>query len=102
MPKFKFFNFLWPILKIFYFFYINKKIKHNNIMYYNYHAQAKKLISENHTLSAAFFDSYRHISPALVIYFDNHKPMPIREYMWEDYLPLLKSKNIKILDNRKR
>ena len=68
-------------------------------MYYNYHAMAKKLILSNHTIGATIFDKYHHISPALVIYFDNHKPIPIREYMWNDYLPLLEAQNIKILKN---
>ena len=68
-------------------------------MYYNYHAIAKRLILDGHTLGASFFDRYRHISPALVLYFDNHKPIPIREYMWDVYLPLLKEKNIQILKN---
>ena len=69
-------------------------------MYYNYHAIAKRLINENHTIGASFFDRYHHISPALVIYFDNHKPIPIREYMMDDYLKLLKEKNIKILNEK--
>lgn len=69
-------------------------------MYYNYHAMAKKLIASNHTIGASIFLKYHHISPALVIYFDNHKPIPIREYMWNDYLPLLKAQNIKILKEK--
>ena len=71
-------------------------------MYYNYHAIAKKLIAANHTLGASFFDRYHHISPALVIYFDNHKPIPIREYMWDDYIHLLNEKNIKIIKNEEK
>ena len=39
--------------------------------YYNYHAQCKKLIQNNHIIGATIFDSYKHISPALVLYFDN-------------------------------
>lgn len=69
-------------------------------MYYNYHAIAKKLIAEDHTIGASFFDRYHHISPALVIYFDNHKPIPIREYMWDSYIPLLKERNIKIIKSQ--
>ena len=68
-------------------------------MYYNYHAIAKRLIVSDHTIGASIFDRYHHISPALVIYFDNHKPIPIREYMWDSYLPLLKEKNINIIKN---
>ena len=68
-------------------------------MYYNYHAIAKRLIENGHTIGASIFTRYHHISPALVIYFDNHKPIPIREYMWDAYLGLLKEKNINILKN---
>ena len=67
-------------------------------VYYNFHAIAKRLINDGHTLSASIFDAYHHISPALVIYFDNHKPIPIRQYMWDFYIPLLKDKNI-IINN---
>lgn len=66
--------------------------------YYNYHAIAKRLIESNHLLGVSIFSTYHHISPALVLYFDNHRPVPIREYMWNDYLPIIKSKNIQILN----
>lgn len=66
--------------------------------YYNYHAIAKRLIDTNHLLSASIFSSYHHISPALVLYFDNHRPVPIRQYMWNDYIPLIYAKDIKIIN----
>ena len=66
--------------------------------YYNYHAIAKRLIETNHLLSASIFSRYHHISPALVLYFDNHRPVPIRQYMWSDYIPLVKSKDIEIIN----
>lgn len=79
------------------FFHIIYNIVHNNCMaYYNYHAMAKRLINTYHCIGASLFSSYHHIYPALVLYFDNHKPIPIREYMWEDYLDLLKVQNIHI------
>ncbi|MCQ2564277.1 MAG: thermostable hemolysin delta-VPH [Clostridia bacterium] len=62
--------------------------------YYNFHAIAKNLILTNHCISATWFENYHHIRPALVLYFDNHRPIPIREYRWEEYLPLLKQHNI--------
>lgn len=55
-------------------------------MYYNYHAQIKKLISEGHLVKSEIVDQWNSISPALVLYFDNHKPMPVREYRWDEYL----------------
>lgn len=55
-------------------------------MYYNYHAQARKLIAEGHLIKMEIVDQWNAISPALVLYFDNHRPMPIREYRWDDYI----------------
>lgn len=67
-------------------------------MYYNYHAMAKRLILSHNTISATIFANYHHISPALVLYFKNHAPIPIRQYMWHEYLPLLANENIQILN----
>lgn len=60
--------------------------------YFNYHAKAKKLISEGHLVNYEIVDSWNKISPALVLYFDNNKPMPIREYMWDEYFKILNKK----------
>lgn len=57
--------------------------------YYNYHAIAKKLILEGQLMGYEFVDEYRGIAPALVLYFKNHNPIPIRSYRWEEYFPLL-------------
>lgn len=57
--------------------------------YYNYHAQAKKLIKEGHLVRFEFVDRWNAIAPALVLYFDNHLPMPIREEKWSEYLAIL-------------
>lgn len=59
-------------------------------MYYNYHARARQLISEGHLAHFEIVDKWNAISPALVLYFDNHKPMPIRQYRWDDYTELLR------------
>lgn len=69
-------------------------------MYYNYHARAKSLIKNGSCIGATIFDKYNHIYPALVLYFENHKPIPIREYMWDDYIDLLRKYRIKIHDER--
>ena len=58
--------------------------------YFNYHAKAKKLISEGHLIDYEIVDSWNNISPALILYFDNNRPMPIREYMWDEYFKILK------------
>ena len=54
--------------------------------YYNYHAKAKQLINEGHLVRMEIVERWNAISPALVLYFDNHRPMPIRQYRWDDYL----------------
>ena len=36
-------------------------------MYYNYHAQAKRLILEGHLTHYAIVDRWNHIAPALVL-----------------------------------
>jgi len=57
-------------------------------MYYNYHATAHRLISEGRLTGYEMLDSYHKITPCLLLYFDNHKPMPIRDYRWTEYLPM--------------
>lgn len=62
-------------------------------MYFNYHAKVKRLILDNQLLYVKFYDNYNNISPAMVLYFKNDKPMPIREYRFEEYFsefPFLK------------
>ena len=58
-------------------------------MYYNYHAKAKQLIKEGRLVSHQIIESYHGISPALLLYFDCHKPMPIRQHRWQEYFELL-------------
>lgn len=64
--------------------------------YFNYHAKVKNLIKSNHLIGVTIFKRYHHISPALVLYFDNHKPMPIREYKWREYMDILNELDIEI------
>jgi hypothetical protein len=54
--------------------------------YYNYHATAKRLISEGHLVKMEIMERWNAIAPALVLFFDNHRPMPIRSYRWDEYL----------------
>lgn len=63
-------------------------------MHFNYHAKIKKLITENHMTYYDFTEKYNNISPALIFFFDCHKPMPVRKYKWQEYKFFLKSKNI--------
>ena len=57
--------------------------------YFNYHAKAKQLIHEGHLVRFEIVNKWNTISPAMVLYFDNHKPMPIREYRWDEYWGIL-------------
>ncbi|OCG42402.1 thermostable hemolysin delta-VPH [Gilliamella sp. Fer1-1] len=59
--------------------------------YFNYHAKAKKLIKNGDLVRYEFVNDWNGIKPALVLYFKNANPMPIREYRWDEYLPLLNS-----------
>lgn len=54
--------------------------------YYNYHAKAKQLIADGHLVNMEIVEQWNTITPALVLYFDNHRPMPIRQYKWDEYL----------------
>jgi len=63
------------------------------ISYFNYHATAKRLIREGKLIGYYYTERHGHIAPALVLLFDDpyHPKMPIREYRWEEYLPLLRA-----------
>ena len=66
--------------------------------YYNYHAIAKRLINDNLLIAVTVFGDYKNIRPALVLYFDNHRPIPIRDYMWDEYLDKIRDKKIEIIN----
>lgn len=66
--------------------------------YFNYHAKAQNLIKNGHCVKAELVDKHNDISPALVLYFDNNIPMPIRFHMFCDYFELLKKHNVAIQD----
>lgn len=53
--------------------------------YYNYHAVAKNLIKTGHLTKTEYVAAWNDVSPALVLFFDNHAPMPIRKDKWEEY-----------------
>lgn len=59
--------------------------------YFNYHGTAKRLISEGKLTGYYFTEKHPSFSPALVLLFDDpkHPVMPIREYRFSEYLPLL-------------
>ena len=59
--------------------------------YFNYHATAKRLISEGKLCGYYFTEKHNSISPALVLLFNDakHPVMPIRQHRWEEYLQLI-------------
>lgn len=60
-------------------------------MYFNYHAKAIKLIKQGNLISYKIFENWNNISPALVLFFKNNKPMPIRQHKWQEYFDLIKT-----------
>lgn len=69
-------------------------VTQNNFMFFNYHAKVKRLIKEGKATGYEFLKSYHNISPCLLIYFQDEKPMPIREDHFDEYLKLLKDNNV--------
>ena len=57
--------------------------------YFNYHAKAKNLILSGHLVRFEIVPKWGNIAPALVLYFDNNRPMPIREHRFDEYMKLL-------------
>jgi hypothetical protein len=47
------------------------------------------LIADGHLTGWQLLDTYHGIAPCLLLCFDNHKPMPIRQYRWGEYWPTL-------------
>lgn len=57
--------------------------------YFNYHAKAKNLIEAGHLTDYEIVPNWNGICPALVLYFDNNRPMPIREHKFDEYMMIL-------------
>lgn len=62
--------------------------------YFNYHAKAKNLIDEGHLTNYEIVPDWNGIRPALVLYFDNNRPMPVREHKFYEYMEILKKVEI--------
>lgn len=60
--------------------------------YFNYHAKAKSLIVDGHCIGFEIVDIWNGIKTALVLYFDNNLPIPVREYRWNEYWGLINQK----------
>lgn len=64
--------------------------------YFNYHAKAQNLIKRGHCVKAEIVEKHNGISPALVLYFDNNIPMPIRLHRFDEYMTLLKQYKVDV------
>ena len=64
--------------------------------YFNYHAKAQGLIKTGHCVKAELVENYNDISPALILYFDNHIQMPIRLHRFDESFELLNYYDIKV------
>ena len=58
-------------------------------MYFNYHAKVKEIIKTDTVTKIEIVDNHNGIKPAMLLYFKNHKPMPIREHKWDEYIKLI-------------
>lgn len=58
-------------------------------MYYNYHMQIKKRLKQGKLKKFELVEKWKDISPALVLYFDDNKKMPVREEYFNEYLELI-------------
>ena len=58
-------------------------------MYYNYHGVARKLIREGRLKAFCKVERWGRIAPAFVLFFEGHRPMPIREERVPEYVALI-------------
>lgn len=61
--------------------------------YFNYHAKARIKIIEGKLIKYEIVENWNGISPALVLYFTDDRPMPIRPHRWEEYFSLIETAN---------
>lgn len=59
-----------------------------------YHNRAKQLIKQGHLIGWELVDKWNQIENALVLHFDNHKPMPIRPHKHSEYMKILEVTNM--------
>ncbi|MBR5900570.1 MAG: thermostable hemolysin delta-VPH [Clostridia bacterium] len=59
--------------------------------YFSYHNKAKELIKKGRLIDYYFCAKHNNISPALILIFNDatHPVMPLRNYRWSEYAPLL-------------
>ena len=57
--------------------------------YFDYHRVAKREILTGHLVRAEYLPVWNGIAPALVLFFDDRAPMPIRKEKWGEYEELV-------------
>lgn len=63
-------------------------------MYFNYHGKVKEIIKNDIVTKIEIVENHNGISPAMVLHFKNHKPMPIREHKWDEYIQFIFSEDL--------
>ena len=71
------------LLRLLIYFQFLQKIYY---MYFNYHNKVKRLIDDDQIIKIEIVDNWNGICPAMVIYFKNNPPKPIREHKWDEYI----------------
>lgn len=54
-------------------------------MKFDYYSKTKKLIKEGHLVYFETVSKYNGISPALILYFDNHHTVAIAKEKWSEF-----------------
>ena len=57
-------------------------------MYFNYHAKIKNKIKENKLVLVDVVNDYHAIKPAMILYFNDSKPMVVRVYRFKEYFDI--------------
>lgn len=57
--------------------------------YFSYHGKIRKLVKGGELEKVVFVERYKQISPALVLFFKTHAPMPVRKHRFEEYKEFL-------------
>ena len=60
-------------------------------MYFNYHSKVKQVLETDRLIKIEIVDDHNGIKPAMVLHFQNHKPMPIREHKWDEYISYIQN-----------
>lgn len=71
----------------------NYLASHNKDMSKKSHSTAKMLIRTGHLIYFEAVKNHNGLSPALLLYFDNHSPIAISKELWAEYSDVIISSN---------